>query len=103
MRPPGTFKVASANRAFEDFLEPVVRGERRVQRILQSLRAEILDGDQECSIRVRRIFDDPCELFRLELDVPGLSYHRTVLLDREALEELLEVDDIRARVRASML
>jgi len=44
-------------------------------------------------------FENPREVFRLELELPELGYQRTTLLDREALDALLEADDVRARVR----
>jgi hypothetical protein len=95
---PGSFKVASRSRAFDAYLHPALRSARRVQRILDSLRAEIC-GEGECqTVRVRRVFSTPREIFRLEIEVPALGYLRTTLLDREALEELLEWDEVRARV-----
>jgi hypothetical protein len=98
MRPPGTYKIASRNRAFDAFLDPEVRGARRVRRILQSLRDEILEGAVD-GLRIRRVFSAPREIFRLEIELPELGYQRTTLLDRDALEELLAADDVRARVR----
>jgi hypothetical protein len=99
MRPPGSFKFASRNRAFEDYLDPQVRGSRRARRILASLREEILEGGAGDGLRIRRVFSTPREVFRLELELPELGYQRTTLLDREALEELLATDGVRARVR----
>ncbi len=43
------------------------------------------------------------EIFRLELQLPELGYHRTTLLDRDALEELLEAEEIREVVRSCAL
>jgi len=97
MRPPGSYKIASRSRAFEALLPPEARAEGRVQRLLDSLRTEILGGG-ESGLRIRRIFTTPREVYRLELQVPELGYQRTTLLDRDALEELLATDDVRAAV-----
>ncbi len=96
MSTPGSYKFAGRNRAFEAYLDPEVRSARRMRRILDSLRSEILEGG---GVRIRRVFTNPREIFRLELEVPELAYQRTTLLDREALEELLATEDVRARVR----
>lgn len=94
---PGRYKVMGRNRAFEDYLDPAVRSARRVRRILDSLRDEI--GGGETAVRVRRIFARPREIFRLEIESPELGYQRTTLLDREALDALLEADEVRTRLR----
>jgi hypothetical protein len=96
MRPPGSYKIASRSRAFDALLGPELRSERRVQRILDSLRSEILEGSD--GVRIRRIFSSPREVFRLEIEVPAMGYQRTTLLDRDALDELLATDDVRALV-----
>lgn len=98
MAHPGRFKLLSRNRSFDAYLDPAMRAARRVQRILDSLRAEIAQGDPEDAVRVRRIFHSPREIFRLEIEDPGRGYMRTTLLDRDALEELLEADEVRARL-----
>jgi hypothetical protein len=49
------------------------------------------------------VFRTPREIFRLELELPQLGYQRTTLLDRDALEELLAEDAIRAVVGESSL
>ena len=98
MRPPGAYKIASRNRSFDAVLAPELRAERRVQRILDSLRSEILEGGGRELLRIRRVFSNPREIFRLELEMPELGYQRTTLLDRDALEELLETEDVRALV-----
>jgi hypothetical protein len=97
MRPHGAFKIASRNRAFDEYLDPWMRSERRIQRIVESLRAEILDGTDRV-LRVRQVFQTPREIFRVELEVPEMSYQRVTLLDRDALEELLECEDVRGRL-----
>jgi hypothetical protein len=96
MRPPGSYKIASRSRAFDGLLGPELRNERRAQRILDSLRSEILEGAD--GVRIRRIFSSPREVFRLEIEVPELGYQRITLLDRDALDELLATDDVRALV-----
>ncbi len=93
---PGSFKVQSRNRAFEAYLDPAVRGARRVARILDSLRREI--RDEGTTVRARRIFEQPREIFRLEIESETLGYQRTTLLDREALDELLADGPVRARL-----
>jgi len=100
MRPPGAYKISARTRSYETLLEPSTQGERRVRRILASLRDEIAGGGE---LRIRRIFADPREIFRLELEVPELGYQRVTLLDREALEELLEAEEVQERVRNSPL
>ena len=95
---PGTYKLAGRNRSYEAQLHPALRSARRVQRILDSLRLE-LAGDGGCGrVRVRRILSEPVEVFRLELERPELSYQRVTLLDRDCLEELLELDGVRERL-----
>lgn len=102
MRPPGSYKIASRQRAFDALLDPRVRGARRVRRIVDSLRTQIVDGGGEIGLRIRRVFTTPREIFRVELERPELGYQRTTLLDREALEELLAADDVRALVRSRL-
>jgi hypothetical protein len=95
---PGTYKLAGRSRSYEAQLHPALRSARRVQRILDSLRLE-LAGDAGCGrVRVRRILSEPVEVFRLELERPELSYQRVTLLDRDCLEELLELDGVRERL-----
>lgn len=113
MRPRGSYKIANrgralgartfAGRAFpergiEDLLDPLSRSEMRSQRILRSLRDEILLGGGAQSLRIRQVFRTPREIFRLELELPELGYQRTTLLDRDALEELLGAEDVRQAV-----
>ena len=97
MRPPGSFKFARSQRAWDPLEDPQLRSERRSQRILESIRTDIAEGF-EPELRIRRIFTDPREIFRLELELPQLGYQRTTLLDRDALETLLEADEVRALV-----
>jgi len=96
MRPPGSYKIAGRNRAFDAMLIPELRSAERARRILDSLRNQILQDSD--GLRIRRIFTSPREVFRLEIDVPEMGYQRTTLLDREALDELLATDAVRALV-----
>lgn len=97
MSRPGSYRVPSRNRAFENYLDPGVQRARRVQRILDSLRSEL--GGEGTEVRIRRIFSQPREIFRLEIEAQEMGYQRTTLLDRDALDELMESDDVRARIR----
>ena len=88
---------------FDGFLDPISRSEVRVQRILASLRNEILEAGGGSNLRIRQVFQTPREIYRLELELPELGYQRTTLLDRDALEELLETDEVRAIIGADAL
>lgn len=101
MTNPGSYRVLSRNRAFDAYLDPTLRSARRTQRIIDSLRSEITDPDGGGTVRIRRVFAQPREIFRLEIEAPALGYLRTTLLDRDALEELLEAEEVRARVHIS--
>lgn len=84
--------------SIEDLLSRVATAERRTQRLVESLCEEIRDGGESVSLRIRRIFSHPREVFRIELERPEFGYQRTTLLGREALEALLETDDVRDAV-----
>jgi hypothetical protein len=103
MKSRGNYKIANRGRDLDVFLDPISRSELRAQRILASLRNEILEGGGGGNLRIRRVFRTPREIFRLELQLPELGYHRTTLLDRDALEELLEAEEIREVVRSCAL
>ena len=103
MRPRGTFKIANRGSAFDALLDPIARSEMRAQRILRSLRDEIVDGGAAGSLRIRQVFQTPREIYRLELELPELGYQRTTLLDRDALEELLAADEVRQIVGTGTL
>ncbi len=79
-------------------MDPLALSGDRSDRIVNSLRTQILEGDAEQSLRIRQIFDNPREIFRVEIQRPDQGYQRTTLLDRDALEDLLATDDIRERV-----
>ena len=85
----------------DPLLDPTGR-DGRAQRILDSLRTEILDNANGGSVRIRRVLKSPREIYRLELEVPDLGYQRITLLDRDALEDLLATDDVRSLVRETV-
>lgn len=119
MKPQGRYKLRyrQAPRAFEPPLHPtriergsaegflarLARSEHRVSRILASLRDQILEAGDGRNLRIRRVFESPREVYRLELELPELGYQRTTFLDRDALEELLEADDVREMVETASL
>jgi len=99
MKPPGTFKLLGhARRNAPNAMDPLALCDDRSDRIVNSLRTQILEGDAEQSLRIRQIFNDPKEIYRVEIECPDQGYQRTTLLDRDALEDLLATDDIRERV-----
>jgi len=99
MTHPGSFRVASRNRAYEAYLDPTARAARRTRRILDSLRAEIEHGDTR--VAARRVFERPRVIYRLEIESPALGYQRTTLLEKGALDQLLAIETVRARIRLS--
>jgi hypothetical protein len=118
MKPTGTYKLSHRGRAprwlravgssispdpIDGFLEGIARSEHRVRRILESLRDEILEGGGGPNLRIRRVFQTPREIFRLELTRPELGYQRTTFLDRDALEELLGADEVRQVIETGSL
>src|SRR5258707_33096 len=101
MKPYGTYKIryqrapefdprSGALDPIESAIHRVAVTERRTQRIVDSICDEIRGGGERSSLRIRRVFDEPREIFRVELARPDLGYQRTTLLGREALEALLE-------------
>jgi hypothetical protein len=113
MRPPGSFKIARRHRLGHKAprVNPAVNPCRhlplsdddRSQRVLESLRNEILEGGEAGNLRIRCVFRSPREIYRLEFEIPEREYQRTTLLDRDALEELLEADEVRAIIGAAAL
>jgi hypothetical protein len=101
MKPRGSFKIVNRERLLDGFLDPLTRSEARSQRIVQSIRKQIMDGGPGQSLRIRQVCRAPREIYRLELELPELGYQRTTLLDRDALEELLTADEVRDLVGAS--
>jgi hypothetical protein len=79
-------------------MAPYTLCDDRSDRIVNSLRTQILEGDDEQSLRIRQVFDDPKAIYRVEIERPDQGYQRTTLLDQDALEDLLATDDIRERV-----
>ncbi|MFP6654187.1 MAG: hypothetical protein VCB25_01080 [Myxococcota bacterium] len=79
-------------------MDPLTLSGGRSDRIVDSLRTQILEGQADQSLRIRQIFKHPEEIYRVEISHPEQNYLRTTLLDRDALEDLLATDDIRARV-----
>ena len=94
MKPPGSYKLARRCQASPSLLDQLAPGEGRAQRIVDSLREQITEGGTD-NLRIRRIFESPREIFRIEIDLPEMNYQRTTLLDRDALEELLETEEVR--------
>ena len=118
MKPHGTYKIAYRRVAtgnglsrppaprdvdYDPLLDPVLNGGPRLQRILDSLRDEIIEGGGGRNVRIRQVFREPREIYRLELELPELGYQRTTLLDRDALEELLETKEVREIIHTSAL
>ncbi|NNL85581.1 MAG: hypothetical protein HKP27_08020 [Myxococcales bacterium] len=101
MKRHGTYKIANRSRALEPYVQPHLRSERRVQRIIESLREQILQGEGPDTLRVRKILSEPREVYRLEIELPELGYQRVTLLERDILEELLAYDDVRQRMGSS--
>ena len=97
MTRPGSFKIPSRSRSYEAYLDPSVREARRVQRLVESLRGEI--QDDATTVRARRIFAQPREVFRLEIENPELGYHRTTVLERPVLDALRADDEVGQRLR----
>ncbi|MBW2386149.1 MAG: hypothetical protein JRG92_21170 [Deltaproteobacteria bacterium] len=79
-------------------MDPLSLSDDRSNRIIDSLRSQILELDVDQSLRIRQIFENPREIYRVEIDRPEQAYLRTTLLDRDALEDLLATDDVRERV-----
>ena len=100
MAHPGRFKVPSRNRSFELHLDPAVRSARRIQRVVDSLRDEI--RDEATVVRARRIFAEPRELFRLEIENEAMGYQRTTVLDRDVLDALRDDDAVGRRLEVHM-
>ena len=101
MKPPGTYKLARRCSTTPSLLDQLAPSEGRAQRIVDSLRDQILESGE--NLRIRQIFEEPRAIYRIEIDVPDLNYQRTTLLDGDALEELLEIDEIRVRVADALI
>ena len=92
----GSYKISNRSRSIEQHLDAGVRSARRISRIVESLRREIMESGDGKTLRIRRVLRDPREIFRLEIALPELGYQRTTLLDRETLDALLASKEIRA-------
>ena len=99
MKPRGAFKISNQGSALDGVLDPIARSDERARRVIESLRSQIAEGGAR--LRIRQIFQSPREIYRLELDLPELGCQRTTLLDREAVEELLETEEVRAAFGSS--
>ena len=107
MRPSGTYKLIGYHQgrrsnAGPSVSDPYLLGLDREMRIIESLRHQIVAGRDEQNLRIRRIFDAPREVYRIDIEVPQLAYLRTTLLDGDTLEELLAHDDVRHVVDATL-
>ena len=102
MRPPGTFKLFGRTRrsGYAD-CGPHAAVATRCDRIVDSLRTQILETTEDQSLRIRQVFEEPKEIFRIEIEQPESAYQRTTLLDRDALEDLLATDVVRERFVSS--
>lgn len=97
MQQPGTFRIhrPKARGTFD----PLDFADTRSQKLVDSLCAEIMEGE---NLRIRRVFEQPRAIYRIEIDKPDMKYQRTTLLDEETLEELLEIEPVRSRVAAAL-
>jgi hypothetical protein len=100
MKPRGAFKISNQGSALDGLLDPIARSDERARRVVESLRNQIAEGGAQ-SLRIRQVFQSPREIYRLELELPDLGCQRTTLLDREAVEELLETEEVRAAFGSS--
>ena len=90
----------SLNDPIERAIHCVTLAERRTRRVVDSICDEIRGGGDRSSLRIRRVFTVPREVFRVEIERPDLGYQRTTLLGREALEALLESDGVQTAIEA---
>ena len=98
MKMHGNYKLRYRSETTEpSYLDPFGFGPARAQRVVDSLRCQILQGGPDQSVRIRQVFWTPREIFRIEIREAQASYHRTTLIDRDALEDLLETADVRER------
>jgi hypothetical protein len=103
MKQTGRFKLSGRHDDFDPrYPDPMGYVHDRTQRIVDSLRLEILSGGDDQNLRVRRIFEAPRAIYRIELENPELNYQRTTLLDGDALEDLLETDGVRDRLKSTL-
>ena len=114
MKPYGTYKIRNQRGMEAGFRARAMAGsiadpielaihrvaltERRTHRIVDSISDDVRNAGERSSLRIRRVFAAPREVFRVELERPDLHYQRTTLLGREALEKLLESDGVQTAV-----
>ena len=98
MKPPGAFRIRRSN-GHATAGDPLAYADTRCQKLVDSLCVEILEGE---NLRIRQVFEQPRAIYRIELDMPEMSYQRTTLLDEDTLEELLEIDEVRNRVAKAL-
>ncbi len=84
---PGRFRLSNQPRGFDAGLAPWSGTQRRVRAILDSIHRDMFEGG---TARVRQILSTPRELFRVEVEREEWAYLRTTILDRDALEALIE-------------
>ncbi len=104
MKQTGRFKLSGRHGDFDSPYPPqsMEYAYDRTQRIVNSLRLEILSGGDNQNLRVRRVFETPYTIYRIELENPEMNYQRTTLLDGDALEELLQTDGVRDRLKSTL-
>ena len=88
---PGTFRLGHRTEPTglpaAMYADPLGFSAHRVGRILASISTDIDEGGRAS---VRQILQGPRELYRVEVERPDLAYLRTTILDRDALDTLLE-------------
>lgn len=84
---PGRFRLSNQPREFDAGMDPWAGTQRRVRAILSSIQRDLFEGGRA---RVRQILSSPRELYRVEVEREEWAYQRTTILDREALEALIE-------------
>lgn len=84
---PGRFRLSNQPLGLGAGLDPWAGTQRRLRAILTSIQQDLLEGG---TARVRQILSTPRELYRVEVEREDWSYLRTTILDRDALEALIE-------------
>ena len=99
MKTHGNYKLRYRSEPSQaSYLDPFGYGTGRTQRVVDSLRYQILQGGPDQTLRIRQVFSTPREIFRIEIHESNSHYQRTTLIDRGALEDLLESEDVRERI-----
>jgi hypothetical protein len=97
MPQPGAFRIHRP-RGHSKF-DPLDFADTRSQKLVDSLCLEILEAE---NLRIRRVFEPPRAIYRIEIDKPEMRYQRTTLLDEDTLQELLEIDSVRKQVASAL-